>query len=311
MQRWKMRSLGLFIGFLGFSTLSAFSQNTVVGNNNPKTFSAAVAAGGTVTFSFDGTITLTNTITISNSVAVDGTGHEITISGGAAVRMFIINSGASVSLINVTLADGTATNGPGPVYVYEGAAINNGGSLLVEGCVFTNNSTTVLPGYSEYEFSIEGLGGAIFNAGLLTVSNSIFTGNNAFASEPFNVAAGSDEGCGGALYNTSNAVIANCTFSSNSAVGAIGGTYPAGPFPPISGFQGGPGYGGAICSTGSLAVYNSTFVDNTAAGDPVARELQVISTPPKRARWGAWAPSALGGPSAMSREALSLSTVLL
>ena len=44
-----------------------------------------------VTFACDGTITLSNTLTVTWDTVLDATGHQITISGSNAVRVFISN----------------------------------------------------------------------------------------------------------------------------------------------------------------------------------------------------------------------------
>src|SRR5206468_684286 len=72
---------------------------------------AAVTGGGTVTFACDGTILLTNTLTITNSTVIDGSGHTVVISGGGAVRPFVVSSRpVQLTLKNVTVADGFAAN---------------------------------------------------------------------------------------------------------------------------------------------------------------------------------------------------------
>ena len=50
---------------------------------------AALAGGGTVTFTCSGTITLTAEITIAADTTIDGSGQTVTISGNNAVRVFL------------------------------------------------------------------------------------------------------------------------------------------------------------------------------------------------------------------------------
>ena len=69
---------------------------------------AALAGGGTVTFSCSGTITLTATITIAADTTIDGSGQTVTISGNHAVRVFTVNSGVTLNLNRLTVADGSA-----------------------------------------------------------------------------------------------------------------------------------------------------------------------------------------------------------
>ena len=55
---------------------------------------AALAGGGTVTFTCSGTIILTAEIVIAADTTIDGSGQTVTISGNQAVRVFTVNSGA-------------------------------------------------------------------------------------------------------------------------------------------------------------------------------------------------------------------------
>ena len=67
---------------------------------------AALAGGGTVTFSCSGTITLTAEITIAANTTIDGSGQTVTISGNHAVRVFTVNSGVTLNLNELTVANG-------------------------------------------------------------------------------------------------------------------------------------------------------------------------------------------------------------
>ena len=69
---------------------------------------AALVGGGTVTFSCSGTITLTAEITIATDTTIDGSGQTVTISGNHAVRVFTVNSGVTLNLNRLTVADGSA-----------------------------------------------------------------------------------------------------------------------------------------------------------------------------------------------------------
>jgi len=254
---------------LSLAVAPAFGQNTVVSNNNPATFSSAVAAGGTVTFAFNGTITLTNTIVVTNNVLVDATGYNITISGGSNLQIFIVNSNASLALNNLTLANGNyvwVINSLPYISSY-GGAINNGGSLVITGCTFSNNAANA-------SFAIgdagRGRGGAIFNEGSLVVSNSFFLQNSARGNDGFEMSnpVGA-EGSGGAIYNAGTALIANCSFFSNTAAAGNGQSSTG------QGGNGGPAYGGAICTVGTLALFNSTFLQNASIGGSGAGGFQV------------------------------------
>lgn len=83
----------------------------VVTNCTEAALRAAMAESGTVIFACDGTITLTTTITNNVNVTLDGTGHQVIISGGSAVRVFSVSANTILGLVNLTIANGLATNG--------------------------------------------------------------------------------------------------------------------------------------------------------------------------------------------------------
>lgn len=74
---------------------------------------AAMSGGGTVTFDCDGTITLANTISNNVGLILDGNGHQVTISGNSSVRVFYVNTNAVLTLLNLSIAQGWATDGGG------------------------------------------------------------------------------------------------------------------------------------------------------------------------------------------------------
>src|ERR1700686_2985210 len=134
---------------------------------------AALAGGGTVTFTCSGTITLASTIAILLDTTIDGTGQNVTISGGKAVGVFSVGSAVppvsvNVSLNNLTIADGIAGVG--------GGVANFNSILSVTNSTFSGN-------FAQF------YGGGIFTyRGTALVSNSTFSGNHAAQS-------------GGGIYN--------------------------------------------------------------------------------------------------------------
>jgi hypothetical protein len=84
--RWwiKLYKLGVrgAIGLLLLLPVAAWADG-VVTNYTEADLLAAMAGGGIVTFACDGTITLASTITNSIDTVIDGTGHQVTISGVA------------------------------------------------------------------------------------------------------------------------------------------------------------------------------------------------------------------------------------
>ncbi len=128
-------------------------------------------------------------------LTIDSSGHNITLSGNSAVRVLLVNPNASLTVKNLTVADGFDTSIGGGIF-------NQFGTLNVIGCTFLGNST-------------KGFGGGIANrgnfgttnpGGILTVINSTFSGNSAFY--------------GGAISNGSGSTINlnHTTVVGNSAV---------------------------------------------------------------------------------------------
>jgi predicted outer membrane repeat protein len=215
------------------------SASGVVSTCNEAGLLAALAGGGTVTFSCSGTITLASTIAITENTTIDGTGQMVTISGGNAVGVFRVNPGVSLTLKYLTVANGEDT---GPVG--GGGVLNYRGTLTVVDCVFASNS------------GLE-LGGGIANYGTASVSGSTFSGNS-----------GGEYG-GGILNTGPNAwlSVSNCSFSSNNATYGGGlvnwsatATVSSSTFSNNSAGDG----GGIKNLDGSLTVSNSTFSANRA-----------------------------------------------
>ena len=97
---------------------------------------------------------------IAADTTIDGSGQTVTISGNHAVRVFTVNSGVTLNLNALTVANGSTATG-------DGGGIHNSGTLTVSNSTFSGN------GASSY-------GGGIYNCGsALNVSNSTFAGNSA------------------------------------------------------------------------------------------------------------------------------------
>jgi hypothetical protein len=141
---------------------------------------AALAGGGTVTFSCSGTITLTTTITITTDTTIDGSGQTVTISGNNMVQVFSVNPGAKLNLNYLTVANGRAV-------CPTGGGISNNGTLTVSNSTFSSNSGGIGNNgtltVSSSTFSGNGRGGGILSfGGTVTVNNSTFSGNDAYLS---------------------------------------------------------------------------------------------------------------------------------
>ncbi len=204
---------------------------------------AALAGGGTVTFTCSGTIALTAEIIIAVDTTIDGSGQTVTISGNNTVRVFTVNSGITLYLNGLTVAYGYTHYGNG------GGIYNPGGTVAVSNSTFSDNRAGN---------STNDTGGGISSGGLLTVYNSTFSGNSANS--------------GGGIYNWGTLIVSNSTFSSNIAGGYLSGgggisnntgtvTVSNSTF---SGNNAGSGWGGGIYSNSTLTVSNSTFFGNNA-----------------------------------------------
>ena len=82
---------------------------------------------------------LANTITNVGDTRLDGTGHQVTISGNNAVRVFYVNTNVSLTLINLTIANGLSGDGCG-------GGIYNEGMLNAANCHFVSNRVQGAPG---------------------------------------------------------------------------------------------------------------------------------------------------------------------
>lgn len=219
----------------------------------PGTFAYAVAqaqgGGGAVRFACSGTITFPadGQITIAGGpVTIDGLGQNVTLSGGDATRLFTVSSGGNLTLRQLTVTGGRASDVAG-IGLAGGAILNNGGSLTAVYTTFTSNTAI-------------GAGGTIASTGTLSISNSTFTSNTA-------------TGVGGAIaLNLSSSVVgssaltvSNSTFGQNTATGAGGAVSAA----------------GTVSDSSPLTVSNSTFNRNNST----AAQGGLSSTPSTRARW--------------------------
>jgi hypothetical protein len=216
-------------------------------NYSPDALATEAAAGGHLILAADGPIVLSSTITNSGDVTLDGSGHRVTLSGGGAVPLLLVSSNATLTLLNLTIADGSASNGLG------GAILVAGGTLNATNCSFVSNLVANAgAGPSQ--------GGAIFNAnGQVTLEECTFTGNVAHGTGATSTATNS-AGAGGAIYSDGTLTVSHCTFVGNSASG--GSWSWAGP--PSS--PGSDGFGGAISSVGVMDVAGSTFTSNSVTG---------------------------------------------
>jgi len=201
----------------------------------PVVINTANAAPGDniVEFSVAGTIGMVAPLpVITNNLTINGRSN-IVISGSGVTNLFTFSTGTISVLSELTIRDAMTTG--------NGAAISNAGTLILTGCVLTNNSAN------------SGKGGAIYNAGNLTMSGCTVVSNKA--------------GAGGAIYSTNTTTISTSVFAGNQSTNGNGGAiYSSAPLNISNSALVGntAGNGGAVYSLGSLTVSSLTISSNQA-----------------------------------------------
>jgi hypothetical protein len=181
----KVRSLGITLA-VGMAVMMvlllairfARASGVVSGSCTETALDTALSGGGLVAFSCGGpkTINFTFYKQIGDNTTIDG-GGVITLSGNNTSPLFQVFFGKTLTLTNITLANGYA----GPISGLSSGGIENIGTLVIVNGRLVNNRTW------------DG-GGALHNYGVAKVSNSVFISNAA-------------EIAGGAIYNDSGGVI--------------------------------------------------------------------------------------------------------
>src|SRR5439155_17894431 len=119
---------------------------TNLADSGPGSLRAAVAsanltpAADTIRFAngLHGTIPLGSEIAITSSLTIDGPGaNQITVSGGNATRVFSVSGSNSVTIDDLTIANGLATT-TGPA-VFGGGLLNDGAAVTLSKVVFVGN----------------------------------------------------------------------------------------------------------------------------------------------------------------------------
>jgi len=182
------------------------------------------AVTGTITLNANGALAALN----SNMKILGPGANALTVqrdSAASAFRIFLVNSGKTVTLSGLTITDGTAGSG--------GGIYNDNATLTINNSTLSGNSAT----------DVNSGGGGIFNnRATLTINNSTLSGNSA---------PNADRN-GGGIYNNGNGgsatlTINNSTLSGNSTGGNGGGIVNQGPF-----------------GSATLTINNSTLSGNSA-----------------------------------------------
>lgn len=245
----------------------------VVTNCTEVALRAALAGGGEVTFSCDGTIILSATININDDTVLDGVGHQVTLSGGNLVRVLVVNNEAHVTLANLAIANG---------HDIWGGGIYNNGTLNLTSATIRNNQVVNQSWAPPSLLAGGGCGAGIYNNGMLIASNCQFTGNTAYQHSDWDVVhQGVDPQyvstpCqGGAIYSGGQLILLDCWFSGNAVYGGAGYVleafaFPSGPWYQTAASGGRQAAGGAVYSSGPLTVSFCTFTNNSALSGPSA-----------------------------------------
>jgi hypothetical protein len=204
---------------------------------------ADAASGDTITFAGDYAILLASQLTINKNLTIDGEGHNVTVSGNHATRVFNL-TGGTIALNRLTIADGYFVDGS-----YSG---NSGAGIYVNGATLNVSNST----FSGNVTGWPGGGGMELRSGTANVSNSAFIGNSG------NYGGGIDTS------NTTTLNVINSTFSGNSAASAGGGLSVGGVGniinSTISGNSSGwtDGGGGINNEAGLITITNSIITNN-------------------------------------------------
>ncbi len=266
------------------SLRDAISQANTDPDADTITFDPALTTGQVAFITIaSGEMLIDSDLTITGPSA-----NLLTVSGDNASRIFRINAGRAVAVSGMTMTAGM----PGTFFAANGGAIENEGSLSIDACVFTGNSSgmnmfaqgggAIHNGYgctlaisrSTFTGNTTGLynqgGGAILNNGDLAISASTFSGN---------YTGSENQGGGGAIFNDASVTIIDSTFTGNftgtginnygSVISQYGGTSVKITNSTISGNtdDSGSSRSSAIANIyGSVVLVQSTVVGNAPAG---------------------------------------------
>ena len=190
---------------------------------------AAAPAGDTITFDVSGTITLTSAeLVIDKSLTIDGTGQNVTIDGGGALRVFNIDDGNATADKQVVIQNLDIANGFVPI----AASPNSGGGVRNVELLEIRNSTI------SGNFAASGGGASNVNGGQFTATNVNFVNNMAY------YGGGGFRNFVGSTANVNGGEVRGNTAGTTNA-----STYST--------------FGGGVLNSGSMTVEGTTIADNT------------------------------------------------
>lgn len=261
----------------GIAAPANAGDGTVLDCDNDTALSSFLVGGGTIAFNcgnanLAATIALSSTKTIAANTTIDG-GGKVTLSGSFGYRLFVVNSGRTLTLKNIILINGYNQPSAG------GAAVLNNGHLILEnvkihtmpdsgfngGAIATYGTADITD--SELYDNKAWNGGAIFASGLaatVNLTNSKVHDNGA-------TGTGSN-GLGGAIYlvNGARANLTNSQVYANSARQGAGIYVAANSVANLTTSLiddnhaeiNGLGYGGGIYNKGTTTLNSSTVSRN-------------------------------------------------
>lgn len=259
--------------------VSASAHAAIVADCTQSGLITAMSGGGVVTFGCSGNIPITNTIVVDRDVMLDASGQNVSVDGQGLVRIFEVNSGVTLSLINLALVNGRSKGTNSDIFGVGGdgmggAVRNNAGTLNLLNCALRDNAA--IGGTPKGR----ALGGAIYNSegGVINAADCSFS---------WNASTGGNESTlgvagGGAVFNQGGMFnAARCLFNSNVVVGGVG----------ITGFGfGGSGanaFGGGVGSAGGiLHLIDSKFLANRASGGAGGNSGDPRNPGPPGIAWG-------------------------
>ena len=209
---------------------STYTGNTSGPKATIKNATNSLNSGGTVYI--DSGTYKENNITIKTDMTIIGQNQETPIIDGSGTNnIFNVQSGAQITITNLTILNGTSTNF-GAIYNQGKLNLNNdnfiNNSAVNGGSVYNENSGTLTVTNSNFiNNSVTDFGGAIYNSGTLEVIDCNFTNNMG--------------GMGGAMYNYNTLIVSGNNFNDNTACD-----------------------GGAIVNEDVLILSNSNFSNNNA-----------------------------------------------
>lgn len=184
-------------------------------------------------------------IAATEDLTILGSGDTIarsTAKSTPAFRLFDVAAGATLTLENMTLTGGLAKGG-GALQGGDGGAVDNQGTLTLDGVTIQGNTAQGYDGFTIWGLGVpggDGLGGGIYSSGALTMTGCNIGNNQAIGGRggdggfiqggapgeggPVPGAPGGN-GLGGGLYVAGGTVtLLDTAITGNSANGGAGGT---------------------------------------------------------------------------------------